>query len=437
MLKTKFRQLIVWLLRAEARLVIKRYRPKIIGVSGNVGKTSTKDAIFSLLKQSNYKVQRSVKSYNSEIGIPLTILGLPNAWSNPAKWLVNLLRGLWLGLAPHPYPEWLVLEVGADRPGDIADIVSWLRFDMVVMTRLPTQAVHSEFFPSPEALIAEKLLLPRSVTETGTVILNADDPAIMAVAPQLKARVITFGLNGEATVRASHLHLLTEPAFGLSWPVPVGLAFKLDYQGHTVPFRVTGPIGEHQILALLGAISVGLVLNINLVELTERLSQLVPPPGRLRVLAGLKGTVILDDSYNASPAALQAALTVLAELRIPGRKIAVLGDMLELGVFTIDAHREAGSLAARISDVLITIGVRAKFISEEALKKRFGKRRQYHFDDSLTAGKWLQNFIEPGDVILVKGSQSMRLERVVEEIMAEPERKKDLLCRQEPEWLKR
>lgn len=432
--KSFSRRLLVWLLRQEASLVLRRYHPKIIGVGGNVGKTSAKDIIFYLLERSGYRVRRSVKSFNSEIGIPLAILDLPNAWSNPFKWLVNLARGLYLGLIPAAYPAWLVLEVGADRPGDIAAVVSWLKFDIVVMTRLPDQPVHSEFFESPEDLIEEKLLLPRALNGEGLAILNADDRAMMKIIPDLRAQVATYGLSAEAKVRATQIHLLKEPIGGLTWPVPVGLTFKVAYEGHSAPFKVMGPIAEHQALGVLAAIAVGLHLGLNLVALNERLAASAPPPGRLRVLPGIKETLIIDDSYNSSPAALQAALGVLAEIRIPGRKIAVLGDMLELGALTIDAHREAGAVAARSADIIVAVGVRARFIIEEALKKRVGKRKLYHFDNSQEAGQFLQNFIAAGDAILIKGSQSMRLEKVVEEIMAEPEKKAELLCRQEPEW---
>src|SRR2546426_1057325 len=119
------KSLIVALLTWEARLVLRKYRPRIVAVTGSVGRTSTKDAVYALLAGSA-RVRRSEKSFNSEIGLPLTVLGVPNAWHNPLRWLQNFFDGLFLILFTAPYPEWLVLEVGADRPGDIRSLASWL-----------------------------------------------------------------------------------------------------------------------------------------------------------------------------------------------------------------------------------------------------------------------------------------------------------------------
>jgi UDP-N-acetylmuramoyl-tripeptide--D-alanyl-D-alanine ligase len=155
------------------------------------------------------------------------------------------------------------------------------------------------------------------------------------------------------------------------------------------------------------------------------------------LLAGIKDTLLIDDSYNASPAAVESALATLVKMETTGRKIAVLGDMLELGPLTIEAHRQIGAMAASAVDYLITVGLRTQFLAEAATKKKLPKKSQKHFDTYHGVGEYLQNLIAPGDVILIKGSQSIRLEKVVEEIMAHPEDKEKLLVRQEPEWQKR
>jgi len=214
----------------------------------------------------------------------------------------------------------------------------------------------------------------------------------------------------------------------------MGLTFKLEYEGASVPARLLGVVGRHQLYPALAAAAVGLKFGVNLVQVSEALSQVVFPPGRLRLLLGVKGSLILDDTYNSSPAALAAALQTLNEIDTPGRKIAVIGDMLELGNKTIEAHKDAGRLAAGIVDLLVIVGVRVKFVAEGAKEKKFSARQIKHFNTAKAAGEYLDRLLKEGDVVLLKGSQLMRLERAVEMIMAEPDKKELLLCRQEPEW---
>ena len=157
-MREAFKKVVVWVLTREARAVLRKYNPKVVAVTGSVGKTSTKDAIFAVLA-TRYHVRKSEKSFNSEVGLPLTILGLENAWGNPLKWLQNMFDGLLLILFSAQYPEWLVLEVGADRPGDISSLRRWLRTEVVVITRLPEVPVHVEFFGSAQEVIEEKASL--------------------------------------------------------------------------------------------------------------------------------------------------------------------------------------------------------------------------------------------------------------------------------------
>lgn len=434
MIKSLLRRLITAILRFEARLVLRKYRPRVIGITGSVGKTGTKDAVARVLA-SRFRVRASQKSFNHELGVPLTILDCDNAWWNPLGWLRNFLHGLSLILFRAPYPEWLVLEIGVEQPGDIARIARWIKFDAVILTRLPDIPVHVEFFASPEELAAEKLKLTRAIRPGGLVVLNHDDSKIMAIRDELPGTALTYGWSEEASVRASDEHIVY--AERESKRLPDGLALKVAYAGNSVPFRLKKVLARHQLYGVLAATAIGLSLDLNLVEIAEALVELESPPGRFRLLPGIKETLLIDDSYNASPAAVESALTTLGEMATGGRKIVVLGDMMELGPLTIEAHRKIGVLAASVAHFLVTVGLRTKFLADEAAKKRFSKKKMSHFDTWRGVGEYLQNLIEPGDVILIKGSQSMRLEKVVEEIMAEPENKNRLLVRQEPEWLKR
>ena len=424
-----FRYLITLILRWEAKLILYRYQPKIVAITGSVGKTSAKDAI-ALALQTATTVRSSPKSYNSEIGVPLTILGVVNAWHNPISWLKNILHGLRLIIFRTPYPEWLVLEIGADRVGDIQSLARWIRPDVVVLTSLPLVPVHVEFFPSPQALFAEKGALLKAVKPNGALVINADDERVRELIEKLIAekklgqrKIIRFGWSDSAEIRMGNEQLSAK-----------GLTGKIDYAGHTLPLRLTHLYGHQQLYAILAGLAVGISADYPILPVTQALETYQPPPGRGRLIEGVKDTFILDDSYNASPVAMVAALETLKNFPATGRKIAVLGDMLELGAYTIDAHREIGRTVALICDQLITVGIRAKFIADGAVAVNFSKEKLHHFDDAGQAGETLQSLLLPGDVVLIKGSQAIRLERVVEEIMAHPEDKEKLLARQELEW---
>lgn len=429
------RRFVIVILRIEAALIIHRYHPKIIAITGSVGKTGAKNAI-ALGLETGSSVRRSPKSYNSEIGVPLTILGVENAWSNPFGWFKNILHGLRLIVFREPYPEWLVLEIGADHVGDIRSLGRWLRPDIAVLTGLPAVPAHVEFFPSPEALFEEKgSLLPR-VKRGGTIVINGDDERILAIVDKLisrkkleKRKIIRIGWSKSADVRIDNDHFAVDEN-----GQPNGLVCKVDYAGHTIPLRLSRLYGKHQLYAILAALAVAVAVDHPILTAAQALENYEPPPGRGRLIEGVKKTFILDDSYNASPAAVAAALETLKNFPSRGRRIAVLGDMLELGVYTVDAHREIGQTAAGICELIITVGVRAKFIADGAREDGFEPKKLLHFDDGVKAGQTLEHLLTVGDIVLVKGSQVVRLERTVEEIMLHPEIKGSLLARQEPEW---
>src|SRR3989344_958288 len=438
MIKALFRSVIVTILRFEAILVLKRYRPKIVAITGSVGKTSAKDAIALGLRATSV-VRESPKSYNNEIGVPLTILGVPNAWHNPLGWSKNILHGLRLIIFRTPYPEWLVLEVGADPAGDIKSLGCWLRPDIAVLTSLPIVPVHVEFFPSPETLFEEKGSLLLAVKPRGTVIVNEDDERVRAITAKFidkkkltGKKIIRVGWDKSSDIRVGNDQLAQDENGR-----PRGLVCKIDYNGHTLPLRLAQLYGRHQLYAILTAVAVSIAADCPILTVTQALENYTPPPGRGRLIEGIKNTWILDDSYNASPTAMSAALEMLKNFSSGGRKIAVFGDMLELGAYTIDAHREIGKTAAGVCDLIVTVGVRAKFIGEGATEAGFGSKKLLPFDDATLTGQTLDRLLAAGDVVLIKGSQAMRLERVVEEIMLHPEQKESLLARQEPEWQKR
>ncbi len=430
MLKQIFKKIVTTILEAEAKLVLRKYRPKIIAVTGSVGKTSTKDAIFTVVGDA-LVARKSAKSFNGELGIPLTILGCDNAWSNGFLWMKNIIKGALLVVTRVHYPKWLVLEVASDKPGDIARVASWLTPDIAVVTRFGTVPVHVEFFKSPEEVFEEKANLVKALRPSGMLIVNADDERVLALRDKTKAKSITYGMNDGAMFRASNVQIAYEDGS------PVGTTFKLEYDGNVFPVTMRGVLGEQAVYSALASLALGAYLKLNIVDMVGRLSLHESPPGRMRVIAGIKGSTIIDDTYNSSPVAAEGAVTVLNNIKTKGKRIAVLGDMLELGKFTIDEHKKLGQLVGSFADLLLAIGPRAKYIVEGAIENDMSEKNIIEFDDARTAGKYLEDIVGAGDIILVKGSQGMRMERAVEEIMAEPENRATLLVRQEEEWVAR
>lgn len=430
------KNIVVRVLTWESRLVLRKHRPKIVAVTGSVGKTATKDAIYAVLA-SRHHVRASHKSFNSEIGLPLTILGLPNVWGSPLRWLGNMFDGLMLVLLPARYPEWLVLEVGADRPGDIKRVAEWLRVDVAVVTRLPEMPVHVEYFDSPEAVAAEKAELIKALKPGGTVVLFGDDERTAGFSAKTKEKVLTFGFKEGVAVRGEGEGLLREGGEGPETGWPVGMSATVRAGETSTPVSMVGSLGVHTLLPLLAAVAVGQALEMPLVEAVGALKSYEPPRGRMRLLRGIKDTLLIDDTYNSSPAAVIAALDALALVAPQGRRIAALGDMLELGRYSVAEHRAIGAHAAKCADLLVTVGFRARDIAEGAFDAGLTDGQILQYEDARAAGKELQNLLQAGDCALVKGSQSMRMERVVEEVMAEPERAGEMLVRQDEEWKRR
>ncbi len=424
-----FKTILQSTLASLARATLKRYKPLIVAITGSVGKTSTKDAIFAVLK-AKYRIRRSEKNYNTEIGVPLTVLGIPHYGRNIFRWLSAFIRvAIRVLIRDQNFPEILVLEMAADRPGDIAYLVKLAPPFVGVITAIGEIPVHVEFFAGPSELSREKAELIRVLPAEGYAVLNADDAALRGMKSHTRAHTRSFGFGQDAELRITNYELRKIAEGGNE--VMAGISFKLEQRGSVVPVRLHRTFGKQQAYAAAAAAAVGLVLGMNLVEIAAALKDYESPPGRLKLLRGNKQTWILDDAYNASPASTHSALEVLVEFPAR-RRIAVLGDMLELGTYTEAAHRAVGARVAEVADVFIGVGERMRFVLDEARSIQ-----TFWFSRSEDAGRKLEELLEPGDVVLVKGSQAMRMEKIVKEVMAEPERAKELLVRQDDEWFRR
>jgi len=414
-------------LKFMARLVLARYKPEVIGITGSVGKTSTKEAVYAVLK-GKFNVRRSLKNYNNELGVPLTILGVDSPGRSIGGWLrvwghfIKLLI-----IKDKNYPTVLVLEMGIDRPGDMKYLISIVIPKIGLVTGVGSS--HLEFFNKPENIQKEKRVLAESLDKESLAVLNYDNELTREMAGSVICQVLTYGLDEGADIKPQEINF----NFRSGDANLLGVSFKLNYRGAIVPVFLPHVIGYPPIYASLAASAVALHYSINLVEIAQALSDFRLPAGRLNLLPGRNNTKIIDDTYNSSPDSCLAALAILSEVKaVRGRKVAVLGDMLELGNASDIGHAEVGKKAAASVDLLVAVGEKGKLIGEAA--QTAGLKEIIYLPDSLKAAESILDIISSDDLILVKGSQGARMERVVKVLMSEPEKSFDLLVRQGRDW---
>lgn len=419
--------IVIRILTWEAKLVLAKHKPFIIGVTGNLGKTSTKDAIYAVMKEHFY-IRRSEKSLNTQFGVPLTILGEKSGWNNPLSWLGIIFRGFLVVLAKN-YPTHLVLEIGADRPGDIQTITNWVHPDITVVTQFGEVPVHVEFFENREAVVMEKGYLVSALKSSGVLIYNADDHDAQKLLSKTEAKKVSVGIHVPADIKADNVRMYGDPLCGTETDVTIDGAVH-----HVILPEVAG---KSPVYSALPALAIARELSIPLEIACASLRDYDKPKGRMRLLSGMNGSIIIDDTYNASPKATEHGLKTLSEVKSSGRKIAVLGDMLELGQYTRDEHYKIGKIAAKSCHKLYTVGIRARVMAEGALDEKMLDENIMECDTSLDAGKELVQILGPHDVVYIKGSQSMRMEKAVKMILAKTHESEKVLVRQEKEWLRK
>ncbi|MDO8435386.1 MAG: UDP-N-acetylmuramoyl-tripeptide--D-alanyl-D-alanine ligase [bacterium] len=423
------------MLRTQASAIIKRQKPIVIGITGSVGKTTTKEAVYSVVS-AMMTARKSDKNFNNEIGLPLTIIGGDVPGRSIVRWCVILLRGARLSFfQSSAYPKVLVLEMGADRTGDLQYLTDIVNPDIGIVTAVGL--AHAEHLGDLDAIAKEKSVLAKQTKRNGWLILNADDERVARMAEKAKTHnIITFGLTPDAAIRGSDVATRQIDVEGNRvW----GVGWKLQSDGHVVPMFMHGVVGKQAVYAGLAAAACGVAMGMHLVQIGEALRTMTAPRGRMRVLRGIKHTTIIDDTYNASPLAMRAALETLAEMTPEGdgRRVACLGDMLELGKHTEREHYDIGlRVVENTVDLLITVGQRSRDIELGAKNAGMSEDAMLHFPDAESARKVVQEKIRKGDIVLVKGSQGIRMERVVKEIMTEPDRASEELVRQERSWMK-
>lgn len=347
---------------------------RVIGVTGSIGKSTTKELVADILSQ-RYCTIKNPGNLNNEIGLPLSLLRLTEAHDRA------------------------VLEMGFYVPGEITLLCEIARPHVGVITNV--SEVHLERAGSLEAIVQGKGELVESLPSApeGVAVLNYDDPLVRPMAERTKATIFYYGLSSEADLWASNIQGL-----GLE-----GVRFVLHYHEQSIYVRVP-MLGRHSVHTALRAAAVGLIEELTWEEIVGGLQN---SQSQLRLVAvhGPKGALLLDDTYNAAPPSVIAALNLLEELE--GRRVAVLGDMLELGDYEERGHRMVGARAAQVVDELVTVGERAKWIANEALQAGLTEAQIVILKDSEAAIEYLRDCVGEEDVVLVKGSRSMRMDQVV------------------------
>jgi len=364
-------------LQQIARFWRRKLDLRIIGVTGSVGKSTTKEMIAEVLS-TRYRTLKSPGNLNNEIGLPLTMLRLSEGHQ----------RG--------------VMEMGFYVPGEIAFLCDIALPHVGVVTNVGT--VHAERAGSQEAIARGKAELVQALPSApeGVAILNFDDPWVRKMEEKTKARVFFYGLSSEAHLWADHVEGL-----GLE-----GIRFRIHYQGETLHVKIP-LIGRHSVHTALRAAAVGLAEGMNWQEILEGLSQ-GHTQLRLAAVRSENGALLLDDTYNASPESMLAALNLLDEL--DGRKIAVLGDMLELGPYERGGHEMVGLRAAQVAGVLLTIGERAHIIADAATRAGMKKTSIHEFDELEPLTDWLKTNLTKDDTVLIKGSHGLRMDRITTQL---------------------
>lgn len=411
-----------------------RERPFVIGVAGSVGKSSTKTAIGIALgaEEEGSGVVATQKNYNNDLGVPLTVFGCEAPGRSPVAWLLLLGKALFTRWGVLPLrAKTFVLELGTDRPGDLSYLTSIVHPNIGVLTAIGPE--HTEFFGSVEGVAGEEIAILRSLGPDGVAVLNADDEIVKTISASLPVKKFTFGTEENATARIVEHHLVIDGS------ASSGIEIRLCMLGFTWTIRLVGTVGRPQAYAVAAALAVVSAMDGDEDAALERLEKrFYGMPGRMRLVEGIKRAWLIDDSYNSSPLAALSAVNDLASfpVREGAKRIAALGDMLELGSLAEASHAETGRVVAeRGIDMLVACGTLAHVVSHAAVSAGMAEEDVFTFPDSREAGLFIQNRLREGDVVLIKGSQGARMERITKELMAHPNKATELLVRQTKEWL--
>lgn len=405
---------IYFILASYARKVINRHHPFVIGITGSVGKGSAKEAIYQVLVDHfGDEVRKNYGNLNAEIGIPLTVLGYDRL---PPKLLWPFfLIGAYFRTLRSEYPKYLILEMGVEHPGDISYFGSIVRLDIGIVTEI--SRVHVANFAKLDDLAKEKLSIQKIIKQGGTLIVNNDSSFLRNLDFD---NVQTIGMRNKSEFMGEGAKI-----------TPQGTDFRIETTGQKIAIR-SRMIGTQLIYASLFAFAVGKYFKIQSLEIKKSLEKIKPTLGRMNLIEGRNGTLIIDDSYNADPLSVKAALNSMHDFEWTGRRVAILGNMNSLGAYEESSHEEVARYAKECVDVAIFAGKNA-----ELMKRSFGDNA-YAFLNRKSAVEKIPSLVSKGDLILVKASQNGNFfEEVTKILMKDPGKAGELLVRQSNFWMRK
>lgn len=369
----------LWALGDFARYRRRQFGIPVVGLTGSNGKTTTKEMIAACL-ETTFPVLKTKGNLNNLIGLPLTLLGLTEK------------------------ERIAVVEMGMNVPGEIRRLTEIAEPDVGLITNI--QKAHLEGMGSLERIQAEKGELFRRMRRDGSIIVNQDDPRVVALAEEFEGQKITFGIDYPADVMAREISLKGKE----------GTSFILLCEGEEREVNLP-LLGKHFVYNALSAIATASLFGIDQVNILEALEQFRPYPMRMEIRTFENGATLINDAYNANPNSMELALQTLSEVKGSGRAIAVLGDMLELGEFTVEAHQRLGKKIAALSiDFLFTLGKEAPVVVESAIREGMDSGRVRVVESHSEAASLVRSMAREGDWILIKGSRGMAMEKVVDDL---------------------
>lgn len=414
-MKDIFLKFIYWVLANSARRVISRFDPFVIGITGSVGKSTTKDAIYQVMVD-HFGIDEVFKTQgnlNAEIGIPLTILGY-KALPNKFLWPFFLVGSVFKSYTYKKYPKYIVLEIGIEHEGDMRYFGTIVQPDIVVITSVA--GAHTVNFKNLSSYQQEKLEILNYTKKPKLVLLNGDDSTLS----QVKDAVFVAVRNQSADFFVENIKVLLS-----------GTEYRISSLGQKIAIK-SKFVGKQLIYGQLFAFAIGNFFKMRPLEVARSLEKITPALGRMNIIEGRDGVWIIDDTYNSNPTSLGGALDALSEIEYSGRKVAIIGNMNELGESEKEQHIAMATYAKGKCDQAIFVGPNA-----DNMAKEFGPGAVAFQNRQELAGK-LPILIRPKDLVLIKASQNKNyFEEITKILMKDPSLAPKLLVRQSKFWLKK